>query len=67
VLLILIIICFTIATLYWAAEMATFAIQIRSVLVDNVGMSLSEKIALADAATAAPGLIESFVEYFIVS
>ena len=63
---ILIIIGFTLATLYWAASIAAAAIQIRSVLVQNVGMELSEKLALANAAIVKPVLIQLFCEHLLV-
>jgi hypothetical protein len=64
---ILISISFTLATIYWAALMATLQIQIRSVLVKNVGMELSDKIAIANAAMAKPVLIQLFCDSFLVS
>jgi len=60
---ILIIICFTSATLYWATWMAAIAIQIRTALVQNVGVALSEKLALANAAIIKPVLIQPFGDY----
>ena len=64
---ILIILSFIGATLYWAAMMAAVIIQIRSVLVKNDGMDLSEKIALSNVAMAKPFLIEIFAGLFMVS
>jgi hypothetical protein len=64
---ILIIINFTLATMYWTAWMALFVIQIRSVLVKNVGMKLSEKMALSRAASSKPILIQTWVDCFTVS
>ena len=64
---ILISISFTLSTIYLAAYMASFAIQIRSVLVNNIGMELSEKIALASAAIAKPEVIQLFSFPFMVS
>ena len=64
----LIIIPFTLATLNWAAWMADVVIQIRSVLVQNIGMDLSEKFALTNAARVKPELIQAFVgDYPLVS
>ncbi|KAF8233462.1 hypothetical protein L208DRAFT_1395715, partial [Tricholoma matsutake] len=48
---ILIILSFTVAIIYWAVLMATVTIQICSVFVKNVGMELSEKMALSNTAT----------------
>ncbi|KAF8232235.1 hypothetical protein L208DRAFT_1397642 [Tricholoma matsutake] len=47
---ILIILSFTVTTMNWAACMAAVTIQICSVLVRNVGMELSEKMALSNTA-----------------
>jgi hypothetical protein len=47
--------------------MAAFAIQIRTALVQNVGMELSKKLALANAAIVKPVLIQPFGDYFMVS
>ena len=46
--------------------MAGCTIQIRTVLVNNVGMELSEKLTLADAATEVPILIQSIFNIFVV-
>ncbi|KAF8239185.1 hypothetical protein L208DRAFT_1386430 [Tricholoma matsutake] len=61
---ILIILSFTATTIYWAAWMASVAIQICLVLVKNVGMELSEKMALSNAATAKLYLIELYLSPF---
>ncbi|KAF8240294.1 hypothetical protein L208DRAFT_811694 [Tricholoma matsutake] len=58
---ILIILSFTEATIFWAAKMAFGTIQMCSVLVKNVGMELSEKMALSSAATAKLVLIEIYL------
>ena len=58
---ILIIISFTAATAYWAVTMSFVTIQIRSMLVKNVGMELSEKGALTDAITAKLGIIQVYL------
>ena len=63
---ILILLSFAGATIYWAAWMAYCTIQIRSTLVKNVGMELSEKFAIANAATGMPELIQSIFSYFVV-
>jgi hypothetical protein len=47
--------------------MAFIVIQIRSVLVDNVGMKLTEKFALSNAGTAKPRLIQLYLEPPMVS
>ena len=64
---VLIIVCFTLATLYWAAWMAISAIQIRLMLVKNVGMELSKKLALTNASTAKLKLMELLTDRFTVS
>ena len=63
---ILILLSFAGATIYWSAWMASTTIQIRSTLVKNVGMKLSEKFAIANAATGMPELIQSIFSYFVV-
>jgi hypothetical protein len=63
---ILIILSFTGATIYWAAWVAFVTIQIRSAFVKNIGMEVSEKMALSDAATTMPLLIEMFLSPFMV-
>ncbi|KAF8230478.1 hypothetical protein L208DRAFT_1400424 [Tricholoma matsutake] len=63
---ILIILSFTGTTIYWAAYLAFIAIQICSVLVKNVGMELSEKMALLKAATAKLYLTEVYLTPFMV-
>lgn len=63
---ILIIISFTGATINWAAWMAAVILQIRMPLVRNVGMELSEKIALTNAATIKPDLIQLFLTRLMV-
>ena len=64
---ILIILSFTFATIYWAAWVASLSIEIRWALVKNVGMELSEKRALTDAALAKPRLIQAIFVPFMVS
>ena len=65
---VLIIISFTLATLNLAARMAGVVIQICSVLVQNIGMDLSEKFSLTNAAWVKPELIQVFVgDYPLVS
>ena len=64
---ILIILSFTFSTIYWAAWVASLSIEIRWALVKNVGMELSEKRALTDAAMAKPMLIEIIFVPFMVS
>jgi hypothetical protein len=64
---ILVIISFTSATIYWAAWMASVAIQIRLALVENIDMALSERFALANAAITKPVLIQIFLDCFMVS
>ena len=64
---VLIIISFTIATMYWAAWMAGFVIQIRSLLVKNVGMELTEKIVLSNVATEKPEVVQQLSASFLVS
>jgi hypothetical protein len=54
------------ATLYWAAGIAFFTIQIRSVLVNNIGMELSEKFALVNVATTKPAVIQIVLFPFMV-
>lgn len=63
---ILIILNFVGATIYWVAWMADNVIKIRSVLVDNIGMELTQKMALSDAATAKLLLIELYLGPFTV-
>jgi hypothetical protein len=58
---ILIVLSFTLATTHWAAWMAAVTVQIRLPLVTSVGMDLSERMALADAGTATPVLIQIYV------
>ncbi|KAF8230508.1 hypothetical protein L208DRAFT_1400478 [Tricholoma matsutake] len=62
---ILIILSFTAATIDWAAGMALVTIQICSVLVRNVGMELSEKMALSYAAAAKLCLIDVYLAPFL--
>ncbi|KAF8235478.1 hypothetical protein L208DRAFT_1392319 [Tricholoma matsutake] len=62
---ILIILSFTVTTICWAAHMAFVTIQICSVLVKNVGMELSEKMALFKAATAKLYLTEVYLTPFM--
>ena len=64
---ILIILSFTFATIYWAAWVAGLSIEIRWALVKNVGMELSEKRALTNAALAKPMLIQFILFPFMVS
>ena len=64
---ILIILSFTFATIYWATWVAFLSIEIRWALVKNVGMELSEKWALTDAALAKPTLIQIILLPFMVS
>ena len=64
---ILIILSFTFATIHWATWVAFLSIQIRWALVKNVGMELSERRALTDAALAKPMLIQALVFPFMVS
>ena len=64
---ILIILSFTAATIYWAVWTASYVTDIRWVLLKNVGMDLSEKFALANAANITPGLMEMYLEPFMVS
>ena len=64
---ILIILSFTFATIYWATWVAFLSIQIRWALVKNVGMELSEKWALTNAALAKPLLIQTIFFPFMVS
>jgi len=66
VVFILITLTFTGATIFWALWMASVAIQIRLVLVENVGMELSEKFALTNAAMAKLGLIQRFLNPLMV-
>jgi len=47
--------------------MASFVIQIRWALLKNVGMALSEKFALANAANVTPGLMQAYLVPFMVS
>jgi hypothetical protein len=56
---ILIILSFAGGTMYWATWMAGVAILIRWVLVKNVGMTLAEKMALANAAATKSELIQT--------
>jgi hypothetical protein len=63
---ILIILSFTMATIYWAVWMASITIHIRLTLVENISMELSERTALTNAALAKPILIEQFVTRFTV-
>ncbi|KAF8222551.1 hypothetical protein L208DRAFT_1413272 [Tricholoma matsutake] len=62
---ILIILSFTATTICWAAWMAFVTIQMCSLLVKNVGMELSEKMALSDAATAKLYLINLYLTSFM--
>ena len=64
---ILIILSFTFATIYWASWVAFLSIEIRWALVKNVGMELSEKRALTDAALVKPMLIQMIFFPFMVS
>jgi hypothetical protein len=64
---ILIIFSFTLATLSWATWMAGAAIEIRLALVENVGMELSEKRVLTNAATAKLSLIQQLSGTVMVS
>ena len=57
---ILLVLNFTLATISLATWIACTAINIRSFLVENVGMELIEKVAVTDAATATPTLIQVF-------
>jgi hypothetical protein len=54
------------ATLYWAAGIAFFTIQIRLMLVKNIGMELSEKFALVNVATTTPAMIQIIIFPFMV-
>ena len=64
---ILIIFSFIMATLYWATTMAFDTMQIRLALVDNVGMELSRKTVLANAATAKLKIILQLSDPVMVS
>ena len=64
---ILIVVNFTLVTINWTAWVGSIAIEIRSVLVDNVGMELTEKFALSNAATAKLRLIQWYSRPAIVS
>ena len=64
---ILIILGFTAANIYWAVWMAGFVINLRWSLLKNVGMELSERFALANAASAGLGLAQMYLEPFMVS
>jgi hypothetical protein len=55
------------ATIYWTAWIAAVIIKIRLVLVTNDGMELTEKNALANAATAKLNMLEMFFMPFVVS
>ena len=63
---IIIIFSFTMATLYWATTIAFVTIQIRMALVDNVGMELSKKMALTNAATAKLTVIQQLSDPVMV-
>jgi Na+/H+-translocating membrane pyrophosphatase len=64
---ILITLIFTMATLYWVTWIAFLLIQIRSALVENTGMELSEKRKLTNAATAKLNPIQNFSAQLMVS
>ena len=64
---ILILLSFAGATTYWASSMVYYTIQIHSVLMKNIGMELSEKFALANAATEVMALIQTVSDPFVVS
>jgi len=55
------------ATLYWASWVASITFQIRLALVENIGMELSEKRALARAVAAKLILIQQISDPFMVS
>jgi hypothetical protein len=63
----LIVLNYILSIIYWAAWMAFIVIQIRAVLVNNVGMALTEKFALSNAATDKFRLIQLYIEPPMVS
>ena len=64
---ILILLSFAGATICWASYVAFCTIPIRAALVKNVGMELSERLALANAATEMASVALAIFSLFVVS
>jgi hypothetical protein len=63
---VLILSSFALITIYWAAWLAYVVIQVRLVLVDNVGMPLAQKIVLVNQKTYALEIVDIVIAYLPV-